>query len=82
MSDRVLSLNNLHAGYGQTEILHDLSLYVDPNEIVAIIGPNGAGKSTLFNVITGLLRADAGWRKRLVDVVFPRVCPQAGSGSA
>jgi len=51
----VLELNNLKAGYGQTEILHDLSMYVDQNEIVAIIGPNGAGKSTAMKSVLGLL---------------------------
>jgi branched-chain amino acid transport system ATP-binding protein len=60
MSARVLSLDNLHAGYGQTEILHDLSLYVDPNEIVAIIGPNGAGKSTAMKAVLGLLNINSG----------------------
>ena len=54
-TDAVLSLNNLRAGYGQTEILHDLSIYVNPNEIVAIIGPNGAGKSTAMKAVLGLL---------------------------
>lgn len=56
----VLSLNNLKAGYGQTEILHDLSMYVDPNEIVAIIGPNGAGKSTAMKSALGLLNITEG----------------------
>lgn len=60
MSQPVLSLNNLHAGYGQTEILHDLSIYVDPNEIVAIIGPNGAGKSTAMKAVLGLLNIREG----------------------
>ena len=57
---RVLSLNKLKAGYGQTEILHDLSLHVDPNEIVAIIGPNGAGKSTAIKAVLGLLNIREG----------------------
>ncbi|MEL6958262.1 MAG: ABC transporter ATP-binding protein [Pseudomonadota bacterium] len=57
---RVLSLNNLHAGYGQTEILHDLSMHVDANEIVAVIGPNGAGKSTAMKSVLGLLNIRSG----------------------
>lgn len=59
-TDAVLSLNNLRAGYGQTEILHDLSIYVNPNEIVAIIGPNGAGKSTAMKAVLGLLNITEG----------------------
>ena len=56
----ILSLNNLCAGYGQTEILHDLSLFIEPNEIVAVIGPNGAGKSTAIKAVLGLLNITEG----------------------
>jgi len=56
----VLSFNNLYAGYGQTEVLHDMSIFVDPNEIVAIIGPNGAGKSTAMKSVLGLLTINSG----------------------
>jgi branched-chain amino acid transport system ATP-binding protein len=56
----VLSLNNLYAGYGQTEVLHDMSIFVNPNEIVAIIGPNGAGKSTAIKSVLGLLTINSG----------------------
>lgn len=60
MSARILEIENLHAGYGQTEILHDLSIHVDANEIVAVIGPNGAGKSTAIKSILGLLNIGSG----------------------
>ena len=60
MSEPVLSLNKLRAGYGQTEILHDLSLHVNANEIVALIGPNGAGKSTAMKSVLGLLNIREG----------------------
>lgn len=56
----VLELKNLKAGYGQTEILHDLSMYVNQDEIVAIIGPNGAGKSTAMKSVLGLLNIREG----------------------
>ena len=56
----VLSLNNVYAGYGQTEVLHDVSIFVNPNEIVAIIGPNGAGKSTAMKSVLGLLTINSG----------------------
>lgn len=60
MSTHALSINNLCAGYGQTEILHDLSVHIDPKEIVAIIGPNGAGKSTAIKSVLGLLNITQG----------------------
>ena len=48
-----LALHDLRAGYGRTEVLRDVSLHVDPGEIVAIIGPNGAGKSTVLRAVYG-----------------------------
>ena len=38
----------------------DVSLAIEPGEIVGLIGPNGAGKTTLFNCITGYMHPDAG----------------------
>jgi len=61
----VLELVSVTAGYGETEILHDVSLKVDPGEIVVIIGPNGAGKSTAMKSIFGLLNMHSG--KVLLD---------------
>jgi branched-chain amino acid transport system ATP-binding protein len=55
-----LELRGLHAGYGETEILHDLNLYIGDHEIVAIIGPNGAGKSTAIKAVLGLLNISQG----------------------
>jgi len=48
-------VHDLHAGYGKMEILHGITLKVEPGQIVSIIGPNGAGKSTVFKSIFGLL---------------------------
>src|SRR6478735_6232845 len=49
----MLSVSNLHATVGETEILKGLSLDVPAGEVHAIMGPNGAGKSTLSYVLTG-----------------------------
>ena len=56
----ILSLDQVVGGYGDTQILHGVSLHVDPGEIVVIIGPNGAGKSTAMKAVFGLLNLTAG----------------------
>ena len=56
----VLELAGVRKSFGAVKVIDDLSLAVEPRELVGIIGPNGAGKTTLFNLVTGDLRADAG----------------------
>jgi len=56
----LLEISNIVSGYGGTDVLHGVSMYVDQDEIVTIIGPNGAGKSTLFKTIMGYLIPTAG----------------------
>jgi ABC-type branched-subunit amino acid transport system ATPase component len=51
----LLEVNRVVAGYGETEILHGVSIVVEKGEIVTIIGPNGSGKSTLLKTILGLV---------------------------
>lgn len=51
----MLEINNIRAGYGEIEIIHGLSLYVNEGEIVSIVGPNGSGKSTLLKSIFALV---------------------------
>lgn len=57
---RVLDIVDLHAGYGETEILHGLNIHVEPGEIVVVVGPNGAGKSTAIKAVLGLLNITSG----------------------
>jgi len=56
----LLTVKQVTSGYGDMEVLHDVSIGVDPQEIVTIIGPNGAGKSTLMKTIFGLLKPTTG----------------------
>ncbi|MDO9556924.1 MAG: ABC transporter ATP-binding protein [Coriobacteriia bacterium] len=60
MSDAVLQVSVLSAGYGRVPVIRDVSLSVDAGEIVTLIGANGAGKSTLLKAIAGLLKATSG----------------------
>ena len=56
----LLSVERLHAGYGLTTVLRDISLDARAGEAVAVIGPNGAGKTTLLKSIVGMLRPTRG----------------------
>jgi len=56
----LLVAENLTAGYGKIDILHDVSLHVRAGEMVSMIGPNGAGKSTAFKTIVGFLAPRTG----------------------
>ncbi len=56
----MLKIRNLDAGYGKLRVLKNISLHVDPGEIVTIIGANGAGKTTLLHTIAGLVAPSTG----------------------
>ena len=55
-----LRIDELHAGYGQMEILHGLSLRVGHKQSLCLIGPNGAGKSTVLHSIFGFTNVYSG----------------------
>jgi ABC-type branched-subunit amino acid transport system ATPase component len=60
MTDSALVVENVTAGYGGGDVLHDVSLTVPAGSITCIVGPNGAGKSTLLAVISGMLKPRTG----------------------
>jgi branched-chain amino acid transport system ATP-binding protein len=51
-------VKNLTAGYGDVDVLHDVSLAVAEGEIVSLVGANGAGKTTLLRAISGVVRSE------------------------
>ena len=60
MTDYVLDIQNLSKTFGQRAALTDLQLSLAPGEVYGLLGPNGAGKTTTINLLSGLLRPDAG----------------------
>jgi branched-chain amino acid transport system ATP-binding protein/neutral amino acid transport system ATP-binding protein len=56
----LLSITGIAKHFGGVVALDRADLAVEPGTITGLIGPNGAGKTTLFNVVTGLIRPDAG----------------------
>jgi len=56
----LLEVNNVSAGYGQIQVLWDVSLKIYEGEILALVGANGAGKSTLLQTICGLKTPTSG----------------------
>jgi urea transport system ATP-binding protein len=56
----MLELRNVHAGYGKTTVLRDVTITVPSGGAVAVMGHNGAGKTTLLRVAIGLLPVTSG----------------------
>ncbi|MEM0349792.1 MAG: ABC transporter ATP-binding protein [Candidatus Caldarchaeum sp.] len=57
---KLLQLENLDSGYGDIQILWNVSLTVEKGEVVAVLGPNGAGKTTLLKTIAGITKPKKG----------------------
>jgi branched-chain amino acid transport system ATP-binding protein len=56
----MLSISNLHAAYGNVEVLHGISLDVPKGKVVTLIGSNGAGKTTTMRAICGMIKPKTG----------------------
>ena len=56
----MLRIEHLNKRYGKREVVRNVSMRVDPGQVVGLLGPNGAGKTTCFYMIVGLIPADGG----------------------
>jgi branched-chain amino acid transport system ATP-binding protein len=56
----LLELRHVYSGYGEIEVLKDVSIHVEAGQIISVLGANGAGKSTLLKTIFGFVRPTQG----------------------
>ncbi|RFP86994.1 ATP-binding cassette domain-containing protein [Rhodobacteraceae bacterium 63075] len=56
----LVSVENISVGYGANTVLRDVSLAIEPGEIVTVVGPNGSGKTTLLRALIGATRPKTG----------------------
>ncbi len=74
-SEPVIELRHVSKSFGGVHALHDVSLRLNPAEVLGLVGDNGAGKSTLIKIITGYHRPDSGeifFRGRREDALTVR----------
>ncbi len=60
MTERLLHIKNLSAGYGEAVVLHDVNLSLNQGQTLALLGRNGTGKTTLMNTLAGATRQHGG----------------------
>lgn len=65
----MLKLQDIHAYYGKSHVLHGVSFEVQPGEIVALLGRNGSGRSTTAKAIMGLVHAEGGLHWKGQDIL-------------
>lgn len=65
----MLQINDLHAYYGKSHVLHGVTFDVQPGEIVALLGRNGSGRSTTAKAIMGLVECEGSIRWKNTEIV-------------
>jgi branched-chain amino acid transport system ATP-binding protein len=81
VTEPLIDVRGLHAGYNGIAVVRDLNLTVGAGEVVALLGPNGAGKTTTLLTLSGLLRPLQGTVTvlgQLVDGTRPHLIPRRG----
>ena len=81
MTEPLLAIESLQAGYGDFQALFNVTLTVPEGAVVSLIGANGAGKSTTLRVISGLVRPRAGkirFRGEDISAVKPHEMVERG----
>ena len=56
----VLNIEDIVKDYNSKNVINNISMSINPGEIIGLLGPNGAGKTTLFYIIMGLIRPNSG----------------------
>lgn len=70
----MFEINGINVGYGDVQIIYDLSLNIEVGEIVSLVGSNGAGKTTVMRTISGLMRPFSGeiiFNGRRIHLLMP-----------
>src|SRR5512138_317398 len=65
----MLKLENLHAFYGKSHVLHGVHFDVQPGEIVSLLGRNGSGRSTTVKTIMGLVEGSGSIKLRDQEIL-------------
>lgn len=85
MKTALLNVQSLSSGYGSAAVLRDISLEINPGEILVIVGKNGMGKSTLLKTLMGFVRPFSGtvtFNGRNVTGISPHVMARSGVAHA
>lgn len=64
----LITAKRISVGYGANTVLRNVSLTIEPGEIVTIVGPNGSGKTTLLRALIGAVRPESGQITRKSDL--------------